>query len=101
MVKVLWTPVSGPGGSKGTLTQKSTFPNEFCAEMRTTDKVIHKNQNKQKKKKSKIGFTVTKKAKTHKISPTKTEKTIFPKEFFHGIWFIIEDCKYNYIAEKK
>ena len=30
-------------------TQKSTFPNEFCAEIHTTDKVIPKNQNKPKK----------------------------------------------------
>ena len=31
--------------------------------------------------------------------PTKTGKTTFPKEFFHQIWFIIGDSKYNYIAE--
>ena len=31
----------------------------------------------------------------HKISD-KYEKTTFPKEFFFEIWFIIEDCKYNY-----
>ena len=35
---MLWTPVSGQGGFIVTLTQKSTFPNEFCDEMRT-DKV--------------------------------------------------------------
>ena len=50
VVKVFWT--------LGTLTQKSTFQNEFCNEMRTTDKVTQKNSNKAKK--SKIGFTVTK-----------------------------------------
>ena len=58
MVKVLFTPVSGQGGSLGTLTQKSTFLNEFCAEMLATDKVIQKNQNIAKK--SKIGHMVTK-----------------------------------------
>ena len=52
MVKVLWAPVSGQGESIGTLTQKSTFPNEFRAEMRTTNKVIQKNQNKAKNRKS-------------------------------------------------
>ena len=38
------------GGSLWTLTQKSTFPNEFGGEMRATDKVIQKNQNTTKKK---------------------------------------------------
>ena len=28
-------------------------------------------------------------------------KITFPKEFFHEIWLIIEDCKYNYTAEIK
>ena len=41
-----------------TLTQKSTFPNEFGGEMRATDKVIQKNQNTANK--SKIGYTITK-----------------------------------------
>ena len=50
---VLWTPVSGQGeGSIGTLTQQSTFPNEFCDEMRITDKVIQKTITKQKNRKS-------------------------------------------------
>ena len=49
VIKVLGTPVSGQGGSLGTLTQKSTFPNEFCTEMHATDKVIQKNQNTAKK----------------------------------------------------
>ena len=40
MVKVLLTPVL------------STFPNEFCAEMHVTDKVI-KNKTKQKQKQNK------------------------------------------------
>ena len=45
MVEVLGTPVSGREGL-GTLTQKSTFPKAFCAEMRDlTDKVIQNNQN--------------------------------------------------------
>ena len=39
MVKAFCTPVSGQGGSLWTLTQKSTFPNEFGGEMRATDKV--------------------------------------------------------------
>ena len=33
--------------------------------------------------------------------PTKNGKTTFPKQFFLEIWFIIEDCKYNYTAEIK
>ena len=105
MVKVLFTPVSGQGGSLGTLTQKSTFLNEFCAEMRATDKVIQKNQNTAKK--SKIGHMVTKwrpkeQFQTRDIKfPTKNGKTTFPMEFFHKIWLIIGDCKYNYIAEIK
>ena len=53
MVKAFCTPVSGQGGSLWTLTQKSTFPDEFGNEMRTTDKVIQKNQNTAKKKKKK------------------------------------------------
>ena len=36
----------------------------------------------------------------HQISP-KYGRTIFPKEFFHEIWFINKECKYNYIAEIK
>ena len=51
MVKAAYTPVSGQGRSLWTLTQKSTFPNEFGDEMRATDKVIQKNQNSAKKKK--------------------------------------------------
>ena len=50
MVKVLFTPVSGQGGSLGTLTPKSTFPNEFYTEMHATDKVIQKNPNTAQKK---------------------------------------------------
>ena len=94
------------GGSLWTLTQKSTFPNEFGDEMRATDKVIHKNQNTAKK--SKIGYTITKwrpKNQFPSISdkkfPTKNGKTTFPKEFFLEIWLLIEDCKYNYTAEIK
>ena len=26
-------------------------------------------------------------------------KTTFPKDFFHKIWLIIGDCRYNYIVE--
>ena len=52
------TPFSGQGGSLWTLTEKSTFPNEFGDEMRTTDKVFQKNKNTAKK--SKIGYTITK-----------------------------------------
>ena len=37
------------GGSLWTLTQESTFPNEFGGEMQATDKVIQKNQNTEKK----------------------------------------------------
>ena len=38
MVKAFCTPISGQGGSLWTLTQKSTFPNEFGGEMQVTDK---------------------------------------------------------------
>ena len=31
--------------------------------------------------------------------PNKNGKTIFPKEFFHKIWLINKECKYNYIPE--
>ena len=105
MVKAFCTPVSGQGGSLWTLTQKSTFPNEFGGEMRATDKVIQKNQNTTKK--SKIGYKITKwRPKKQFLSrdikfPTKYGKTTFPKEFSLEIWLIIEDCKYNYTAEIK
>ena len=106
VVKAFCTPVSGQEGSLWTLTQKSTFPNEFGGKMRATDKVIQKNQNTAKKK-SKIGYTTTKwRPKNQFLSrnikfPTKNGKTTFPKEFFLEIWLIIEDCKYNYTAEIK
>ena len=87
------------GGSLWTLTQKSTFPNDFGGEMRATDKVIQKNQNTAKK--SKIGYTITKWRPKDIKFPTKNWKTTFPKEFFPEIWLIIEDCKYNYTAEIK
>ena len=105
MVKAFCTPVSGQGGSLWTLTQKSTFPNEFGGEMRATVKVIQKNQNSAKK--SKIGYIITKwRPKDQFLSRdikslTKNGKTTFPKEFFLEIWLIIEDCKYNYTAEIK
>ena len=105
MVKAFCTPVSGQGGSLWTLTQESTFPNEFGSEMQATDKVIQKNQNTAKK--SKIRYTITKwRPKNQFLSrdpkfPTKNGKTTFPKEFFLEIWLIIEDCKYNYTAEIK
>ena len=73
--------------------------------MRATDKVIQKNQNTAKK--SKIGYSITKwRPKNQFLSrdikfPTKNGKTTFPKEFFFEIWLKIEDCKYNYAAEKK
>ena len=86
MVKAFCTPVSGQGGSLWTLTQKSTFPNEFGGEMRATDKVIQKNQNTAKK--SKIGYTITKWRpkkqflfRKHKISDQKWENH-FPEGIF-------------------
>ena len=97
--------LSGQGGSLWTLTQKSTFANEFGGEMQATDKVIQKNQNTAKK--SKIRYTVTKWRPKNQFPsrdikfPTKNGKTIFPKEFFLEIWLIIQDCKYNYTAEIK
>ena len=33
--------------------------------------------------------------------PAQNWKTTFPKEFFLKIWHIIEECKYNNIAEIK
>ena len=99
------TPVSGQGGSLWTVTQKSTFPNEFGSEMQATYIVIQKNQNTAKK--SKIGYTITKwRPKKQFLSrdikfQTKNGETTFPKEFFLEIWLIIEDCKYNYTAEIK
>ena len=98
-------PLVVKGGSLWTLTQKSTFPNEFGGEMRATDKVIQKNQNTAKK--SKIGYKITKWQPKNQFLfrdikfPTKNGKTTFPKEFFLEIWLIIEDCKYNYTAEIK
>ena len=38
--------------------KKKTFPNEFFAQIHTTDKVVQNNQNRVKN--SKIGFTITK-----------------------------------------
>ena len=73
--------------------------------MRATDKVIQKNQNTAKK--SKIGYSITKWRPKNQFPsrdikfPTKNGKTTFPKEFFLGIWLIIEDCKCNYTAEIK
>ena len=54
MVKAFCAPVSGQGRSLWTLTQKSTFPNEFGDEMRATDKVIQKTIIQQKNRKSDI-----------------------------------------------
>ena len=77
--------------------------------MRATDKVIQKNQNtaQKRKKKSKIGYTITKwqpkkiiSISRHKISDQKWEKH-FPEEIFLEFWLIIEDCKYNFTAEIK
>ena len=83
----------------------STFPNEFGGEMRATDKVIQKNQNRART--SKIGYTITKWRPKNQFPfreikfSTKNGKTTFPKDFFHETWLIIEDCKYNYTAEIK
>ena len=93
------------GGFIWTLTQKSTFPNEFCVETRVNGKVLQKNPIKAKK--SKIGLTVSKWRPNNQILyrdkkiPAKNGKTTFPKEFFPKIWLIIEECKYNHIAEIK
>ena len=95
MVKAFCTPVSGQGGSLWTLTQKSTFPNEFGNEMRATDKVIQKNQNTAK-------WQPKNQFPSREIKfLTKNGKTTFPKAFFLDICLIIEDCKYNYTAEIK
>ena len=48
-------PLVVKGGSLWTLTQKSIFPNEFGGEMRATDKVIQKNQNRKSDKQLKDG----------------------------------------------
>ena len=73
--------------------------------MRATDKVIQKNQNTAKKSKNwiynyKMAAIKPISISRHKISDQNWETT-FPKEFFHEIWHIIEDCKYNYTAEIK
>ena len=72
--------------------------------MRATDKVIPKNQNTAKNRKSDIqlqnGGQKTISTSRHKMSDQKWETT-FPKHFFLEIWLIIEDCKYNYTAEIK
>ena len=47
-------PLVVKGGSLWTLTQKSTFPNKIGGEVRATDKVIQKNQNTAKNRKSDI-----------------------------------------------
>ena len=105
MVKVLFTPVSGQGGVPRDPNSEKYFPEWILRWMRATDKVIQKNQNTAKK--SKIGHMVTKwrpkeQFQTRDIKfPTKNGKTTFPMEFFHKIWLIIGDCKYNYIAEIK
>ena len=62
--------------------------------MRATDKVIQKNSNTEKT--SKIGYTITK-WRPRFLSRNIKFPTTFPKE----IWLKIEDCKYNYTAEKK
>ena len=105
VVKAFCTPVSGQGGSLWTLTQKSTFPNEFGGEMRATDKVIQKNQNTTKKIENRVYNYKMVAKKTisisrHKISD-QNGKITFPKEFFLEIWLVTEDCKYNYTAEIK
>ena len=70
-------------------------------------KIQQKNKQTNKQNKTKIGYTITKwrpknqyPSRDIKFS-TKNGKTNFPKEFFHEIWLIIEDCKYNYTAEIK
>ena len=75
--------------------------------MRATDKVIQNNQNTEKKKKIENRIYNHKMAakkpisiSRHKISDQKWETT-FPKEFCLEIWLIIDDCKYNSIAEIK
>ena len=85
MVKAFCTPVSGQVGSLLTLTQKSTFPNEFGSEMRATDKVIQKNQNTAKK--SKIGYKITKwrSKKTISISQHKMFDQKWENHFPEGI----------------
>ena len=75
------------GGSLWTLTQESTFSNEFGGKIRVTDKVIQKNQNTATKKIENWIYNykmVVKKPITisrHNISNQKWENT-FPKEFF-------------------
>ena len=88
-----------------TLTQKRTFTSEFSREMRATDKVIKKNQNTAKNRKSDIQLQNMAAKKPISISRQKISdqngKNTFSKEFFFEIWLLIEDCKYNYTAEIK
>ena len=86
VVKAFCTPVGGQGGSLWTLTQKSTFPNEFGCEMRATDRVIQKNQNTAKKIENRIYNYKMVAKKTilisqHKISDQKWENH-FPEGIF-------------------
>ena len=73
--------------------------------MQATDKVIQKNQNTAKNRKSDIqlqnGGQKNQFLSRDKKFSTKNGKTTFPKEFSLEIWLIIEDCKYNYAAEIK
>ena len=73
------------GGSLWTLTQKSTFPNEFGGEMQATDKVIQKNQNTAKKSKYNYKMAAKKpiSISRHKISEQKWEN-----HFPEGIFFL-------------
>ena len=56
--RYFWLPLVVKVGSLWTLTQKSTFPIEFCTQIHTTDKAVQKNQSRIKK--SKIRFKITK-----------------------------------------
>ena len=99
-------PLVVKGGPKWTLTQKSTFPNEFGNEIWATDKVIQKNQNTVKK--SKNGYTITKWRPKNQFPsrnikfPTKNGKPLSRRNFSLKNWLIIiEDCKYSHTAEIK
>ena len=58
-------------------------------EHRTFNFKMTKKKNKQTFEASRLQFSRQKK------------ENIFPKEFFHKIWLINKECKYNYIDEIK
>ena len=80
----------GKRGFPGTLTQESTFLNQFCAETQVTDKIIQKNQNIEHREKKienwtygyKMAAKILISNSRHKISHQKWGKKHFFEEIF-------------------